>query len=136
MTDVFGKAKRSEVMSRIRGTNTAPEIAVRSILHRLGFRFRLHSKNLIGRPDIVLHRWKTVVFVHGCFWHRHKNCRFAYTPKTRNTFWEAKFAANVARDKRVARELVREGWRVIVVWECRLSDPEHVSYLLGRSIRK
>lgn len=136
MADVFSKAKRSEVMSRIKGRDTSPEIAVRSILHRLGFRFRLHSKNLIGKPDIVLPRWETVVFVHGCFWHRHGSCRFAYVPKTRKKFWLGKFSATVARDKRVRRELTKLGWQVLIVWECELSNPNRVADSLNAAIRK
>jgi DNA mismatch endonuclease (patch repair protein) len=107
-------------MSRIRSGDTTPEIAVRSILHRLGYRFRLHDPSLPGRPDIVLKRHRVVVFVHGCFWHRHHGCRFAYTPKSNISFWTTKFAENVARDRAAIRRLRREGWMVLVVWECRL----------------
>lgn len=136
MTDVFTKRKRSEVMSRIKGRDTSPELAVRSLLHRLGYRFRLHSRNLVGKPDIVLPRWRTVVFVHGCFWHRHRNCRFAYTPKTRKTFWLEKFAANVARDKAVARQLVKLGWRVITVWECKVANSRTLTRVLTKAISR
>ncbi len=107
-------------MSRIRGKDTGPEIAVRSSLHRLGFRFRLHVNDLPGRPDIVLPKYRTVIFVHGCFWHRHKGCRFAYTPKTRTAFWTAKFAENVARDALNRQSLEGLGWRVLVIWECQI----------------
>jgi DNA mismatch endonuclease (patch repair protein) len=96
-------------MSRIRSTDTAPERAVRSILHRMGFRFRLHRRDLPGTPDVVLPRHRTVVFVHGCFWHRHPECRYAYEPKSRQEFWRAKFAANVTRDRRHIRDLRRLG---------------------------
>lgn len=123
-------------MSRIKGSNTAPEIAVRCILHRLGYRFRLHSKGLIGRPDIVLHKWKTVVLVHGCFWHRHCNCRFAYAPKTRKSYWLEKFSTNVERDKNVKRQLRKLGWRVLTVWECSLANPERVAIVLSNAIRR
>jgi DNA mismatch endonuclease (patch repair protein) len=136
MVDVFSKAKRSEVMSRIRGSNTSPELAVRSILHRLGYRFRLHSRNLIGRPDIVLPRYKTVVFVHGCFWHRHRHCRFAYTPKTRKAFWLKKFASNLARDKFVKRQLTNLGWRVVTVWECGLEDSARLARTLTKALQR
>lgn len=105
-------------MSRIRGHNTAPERLVRSLLHRLGLRFRLHRRDLPGRPDIVLPRFATVVFVHGCFWHRHANCKFAYTPKSRLDFWQSKFRENMERDARVQKLLRDGGWRVITVWEC------------------
>jgi DNA mismatch endonuclease, patch repair protein len=120
---------RSWNMSRIRGRDTQPERAVRSALHRAGYRFRLHRKDLPGRPDIVLPKHRTVVFVHGCFWHRHPGCRFAYTPKSRADFWAAKFLANVERDQRNRRDLRRLGWRVITVWECQTGLP-------GRWLRK
>jgi len=118
MADNTDPATRSRVMSRIRGYDTTPEKAVRSYLHRAGYRFRLHVKDLPGSPDIVLPKWKTVVFVHGCFWHRHLGCLKAYTPKSNVEFWTAKFQANVGRDIRKSRELKRLGWRVLVVWEC------------------
>lgn len=118
MVDRLTPERRSWNMGRIRGGDTAPERIVRSTLHALGLRFRLHRRDLPGRPDIVLTRWKTVVFVHGCFWHRHAGCRFAYTPKSRIEFWSAKFAGNVERDARATATLRREGWRVITVWEC------------------
>ncbi len=116
-------AHRSWNMSRIKSGNTAPEIAVRSMLHRLGYRFRLHDRSLPGRPDIVLKRHRAVVFVHGCFWHRHRGCKFAYTPKSNVVFWTTKFEGNVARDREAIRRLRRDGWRVLVVWECAVSAP-------------
>lgn len=115
---------RSRTMSRIKGKNTKPEIAVRSMLHRAGYRFRLHGRKLPGSPDIVLARHKTVVFVHGCFWHRHEGCKYATTPKTRTEFWSDKFRKNVERDARQQRELQEMGWRVLIVWECELRDLE------------
>jgi DNA mismatch endonuclease (patch repair protein) len=127
MTDVFTKSKRSEVMSRIKGRNTKPELAVRSLLHRMGYRFRLHKADLPGKPDIVLSRYKTVIFVHGCFWHRHKDCRFAYTPKSRTDFWLKKLESNVIRDIQVKSDLELLGWRVITVWECELRDMDQLS---------
>ncbi len=132
MTDVFSTSKRSEVMSRIRGKDTTPELQVRSIVHRLGYRFRLHAKDLPGSPDLVLPRLGTVIFVHGCFWHRHRGCRYATTPSTRQAFWQAKFDANVARDKRTTASLRRLGWSVITVWECQLRRPEQVKTRLKR----
>jgi DNA mismatch endonuclease (patch repair protein) len=116
--DRISKEHRSWNMSRIRGKNTSPELVVRSLLHGVGLRFRLHRRDLPGCPDIVLPRYRTVLFVHGCFWHRHKNCPFAYTPKSRTGFWKTKFERNLARDRRVSHQLRRLGWRVIVVWEC------------------
>ena len=109
-------------MSRIRSSNTKPERMVRSLLHRMGYRFRLNRKDLPGTPDIVLPRHKAVVLVHGCYWHRHPDCRYAYTPKSRVEFWQAKFDANVERDKRVEAELVALGWRVFTVWECEVKS--------------
>lgn len=93
------------------------------MLHRLGYRFRLHDRSLPGRPDIVLKRHRAVVFVHGCFWHRHRGCKFAYTPKSNVVFWTTKFEGNVARDREAIRRLRRDGWRVLVVWECAVSAP-------------
>ena len=110
-------------MSRIRGRDTQPELAVRSVLHRAGYRFRLHRKDLPGCPDIVLPKHRTVVLVHGCFWHRHPGCRFAYTPKSRIGFWQKKFDANVERDRRNVRALRALDWRVITVWECQAASP-------------
>jgi len=109
-------------MSRIRGKDTKPEIAVRSLLHSMGFRFRLHDKKLPGKPDIVLKKYKTVVFVHGCFWHRHKGCKDATMPKSNRAFWEKKFAANVKRFEHVSKLLQDMGWKVIVVWQCELKS--------------
>jgi DNA mismatch endonuclease (patch repair protein) len=107
-------------MSRIRGVNTGPEVRLRSLLHKAGFRFRLHDPKLPGRPDIVLRKHHAVVFVHGCFWHRHPGCRHATTPSSRSDFWNNKFARTVERDRRKAAELANAGWNVITVWECEL----------------
>ena len=116
--DTLSPEKRSEVMSHIRSKDTKPEMVVRRHLHALGFRFRLHSPKLPGHPDIVLPKWHTVVFVNGCFWHRHQGCKTATMPKSNVAFWTAKFARNVARDKKEHAALRRAGWRVIVLWEC------------------
>lgn len=124
MTDIISKKKRSWNMSRIRSRDTKPELLVRSILHQAGYRFRLHVSKLPGKPDIVLPKYKTVIFVHGCFWHRHRGCKYAYTPKSRVKFWEEKFRQNIARHKTVTTELKRLGWQVLVVWECEVSEPE------------
>src|SRR5436305_2098230 len=107
-------------MSRIRGADTKPELLVRSALHRAGFRFRLRSRMLPGKPDIVLAKYRTVIFVHGCFWHRHAACKLAYTPKTRMEFWRAKFHGNVQRDRKNVVALTKRGWRVITVWQCEI----------------
>ena len=123
MTDHLTPSHRSWNMSRIHSKNTKPEKIVRSMLFSMGFRFRINRKDLPGKPDIVLPRYKTVIFVHGCFWHRH-NCKDATMPKSNTDFWEKKFAANVERDKRVKVELKDLGWRVITVWSCELKDME------------
>lgn len=120
MPDLLTPERRSWNMSRIRGKNTGPEVLLRSLLHREGYRFRLHDAKLPGRPDIILPRHRAVIFVHGCFWHRHKGCRFATTPGTRQDFWQVKFDHTVERDRRKQHELELLGWRVITVWECDL----------------
>lgn len=120
MTDVVDKATRSRMMSGIRGKDTKPELLVRKYLHAQGFRYRLNDRSLPGTPDIVLPRWRTVIFVHGCFWHRHSGCRFAYTPKSRQDFWQKKFDNNISRDECAIANLKEAGWRVLVVWECTL----------------
>ncbi|HEV2417302.1 MAG TPA: DNA mismatch endonuclease Vsr [Terriglobia bacterium] len=133
--DTLTKERRSWNMSRIRGRDTHPEKIVRSILHRLGYRFRLNRRDLPGKPDIVLPKHHTVVMVHGCFWHRHPRCRLAYTPKSNKPFWIRKFDQNVARDRKIARALRRERWRVIVVWECQVDEPARLKTRLDRVIR-
>lgn len=122
MTDFLTPAERSERMSRIRGKHTRPEVTLRKALHRLGMRYRLHSAGLPGKPDIVFPRYKAIVFVHGCFWHRHPGCSIATTPKSNTDFWLDKFQKNIARDTKVAQALELLGWRVFVVWECNLSS--------------
>ena len=120
--DIFSEEQRSYVMRSVGSKDTKPERIVRSFLHRNGFRFRLHAKNLPGKPDLVLPRYRAVVFVNGCFWHRHKGCKRATTPKTREDFWADKFRKNVARDKRNYRELRKMGWEAIIIWECELRN--------------
>jgi len=127
---------RSWNMSRIRSSNTTPEKLVRSLLHSMGYRFRLHRKDLPGSPDIVLSSIRTVVFVHGCFWHRHPGCSFAYTPKSRVESWESKFTANVNRDCRTTASLRAQGWRVVVVWECELRYPLKLRARLGKLLKR
>lgn len=121
MTDKITVEKRSWNMSRIRSSNTKAELAVRSLLHRHGFRFTVNgpsNKKLPGKPDIVLPKFKTAIFVHGCFWHGHENCKIYRIPKTRTDWWIAKIGKNQARDKRVGRELKELGWIVLTIWEC------------------
>ena len=118
MTDVFSKEKRSWIMSRVRGHDTKPEILVRSVVHRMGFRFRIHRRDLPGNPDIVLPRHGKVIFVHGCFWHGHKRCSRSKRPTTNEEFWNRKLDGNIERDKRFREALRRRGWKVLVVWEC------------------
>ena len=120
MADVHTKETRSYNMSQIRSKDTKPEMLVRKFLNGNGFRYRLHTKNLPGKPDIVLPKYKTVIFVHGCFWHGHKKCRYFITPKTNTEFWLKKINENIARDNTVIKALRIEGWNVIVVWECEL----------------
>ena len=132
MADTLSRTARSENMRRIRAKDTEPEIAVRRALHRMGLRFRLHASGLPGKPDVVLRRHNAVVLIHGCFWHRHSNCRLAYTPKTRRAFWMQKFAKNQIRDRRVVRQLRGMGYGVFVVWECQLKYPDR---LIGQLTR-
>lgn len=123
MADTLSPEKRSWNMSLIRSKNTKPERYVRSILHRSGYRFSLHSALLAGKPDIILRKYRTVIFVHGCFWHRHANCYDATTPKTNRKFWLNKFKGNAKRDNAARNKLSRTGWKVIRVWECELKKP-------------
>jgi DNA mismatch endonuclease, patch repair protein len=127
MADTLSLAERSERMSRIRGRNTQPELVLRRLLHAAGFRYRLHHSRLPGHPDLVLPKYGAVIFVHGCFWHRHAGCRVANTPKSNVEFWTAKFQRNVARDATVESTLRKAGWRVLVVWECSLSTKERAA---------
>lgn len=134
--DVVSKAVRSRMMSSIRGRDTKPELHVRRHLHGRGFRFRLNRNDLPGKPDLILPRWNTAIFVHGCFWHQHKNCPYAVMPKTRPEFWQSKLAANSARDVRSVQLLQELSWRVIVVWECSLRNaPELTMNRLEEAIR-
>ena len=127
MTDIFDRKKRSEIMSRVRGRDTEPEMIVRKIAHGLGFRFRLHRRDLPGSPDLMFPRYRAVIMVHGCFWHRHPGCKYASSPKTRVRFWEDKFEGNVVRDRRNEGALDELGWRVMVIWECETRDREAVA---------
>ncbi len=118
--------ERSRNMSAIKSKNTKPEIAVRKLLHSMGYRFRLHRKDLPGSPDIVLPKYKTVIFVHGCFWHRHENCKYASNPKTRKEFWENKFKGNVKRDLEIQKNIKNIEWRSLVIWECETKNMENL----------
>ena len=130
MTDLLTSSERSALMSRIRGTDTKPELFVRRTLHAMGYRFRTHVRALPGRPDLVFSRRHAAIFVHGCFWHRH-GCSKTYVPKTRQMFWREKFTGNVNRDKRNQRLLADAGWRVLVVWECEVETDDS---LLDRTV--
>lgn len=119
MVDVFTPEKRSAIMAGIKGKNTKPEMAVRKQVFAAGFRYRLHARNLPGTPDLVLTRYKVVVFVHGCFWHGHK-CLNGKLPETNRDFWQKKFARNIKNDQRATRALRAKGWKVVTIWECQL----------------
>ena len=120
MVDRITPQHRSWNMSRIRSKNTGPEMRLRSLLHKAGFRYRLHALTLPGKPDLVLPRFRTVIFVHGCYWHRHGDCKKATIPSTRTDFWLDKFQGTIERDRRVVGELAKLGWHVIIIWECEL----------------
>jgi DNA mismatch endonuclease, patch repair protein len=140
MPDIFSPEQRSRVMSKVRGRDTGIEKMVRSALHRRGLRFRKNVTNLPGKPDIVLTRYRTVVFVHGCFWHGHENCKASKLPETRREFWERKISGNVERDAKNVRALCDNGWKVLTIWECALkyksiSDREEAVNALAKQIR-
>ncbi len=131
MTDRISPEWRSWAMSRVRSKDTSPEMRVRSHMHRSGYRYRLHVRDMPGAPDIVMPRYRTVVFVNGCFWHRHPGCRRASTPKTNTAFWERKFKNNVVRDEGVHAALQRDGWTVVVVWECQTRNSKTLADTLS-----
>ena len=136
MTNLAGVVDpaRSSLMRRVRQKNTSAEIRVRRLLHAMGFRFRLHPRNLPGRPDIVLPKYRMAIFVHGCFWHRHSGCSKATMPKTRRQFWSDKFRSNMERDRRKELALRELGWRVATVWECETSDLTPLGNKLRREL--
>jgi DNA mismatch endonuclease (patch repair protein) len=136
VTDIVDRERRSRMMARIGPRHTKPELAVRRLLHRLGFRFRLHRRDLPGRPDLVLARHRLVIFVHGCFWHRHASCSNCTMPKTRPEFWSTKFDQNVARDARNVAALRRSGWRVITIWECETERPHELERRVQRLLQR
>lgn len=125
MTDRIDKETRARIMSAVRSYGTRPEKLVRSALHRQGFRFRLHIKQLPGTPDLVLHKYKAVVFINGCFWHQHQNCKHSHIPQTRSEFWQKKFTRNVLRDQKVIYQLKMLGWRTAIIWECGLNKIQY-----------
>jgi DNA mismatch endonuclease (patch repair protein) len=133
--DIYSREKRSDIMARVKATDSIPELTVRRVLHSLGYRFRLHRTNLPGKPDIVLPKHKSVIFVHGCFWHHHKGCKKSKLPETNADFWRKKILDNVARDKRTIHELGKTGWKVLVLWECQVRSlklQETINHFLER----
>ena len=132
MADNLTPQQRRRNMSRVKGRDTKPELLVRSVVHGLGYRFRLHGKGLPGRPDVVLPRHRKVIFVHGCFWHGHAGCRRAARPSTNREFWDRKIDGNVARDASNIRALRRAGWKVLVVWQCATKDRARLEKRLGK----
>lgn len=133
--DRIDSNRRSANMAKIASKNTKIELVVRSIAHRLGYRFRLHRKDIPGTPDLAFPASRKVIFVHGCFWHRHQDCKLAYTPKSNLPFWLNKFAANVHRDARVLKELDDSGWSALVIWECETSDVSSLRDRINRFLR-
>lgn len=131
MPDKFTSQERSRIMSRVKGKNTKPEKVVRSLLHLMGYRFRLHRKDLPGKPDIVLPKHRKVVFVHGCFWHGHENCRRAARPQANADFWNKKIDSNIARDANTQVELEKLGWQFLVIWQCEMKDVEKLRQRLA-----
>ncbi|SNY92307.1 T/G mismatch-specific endonuclease [Cohaesibacter sp. ES.047] len=134
MTDTVDIQTRSRMMASIGSKNTKPELALRQKIHRLGYRYRLHVRQILGCPDLVFPKFSAVVFVHGCFWHHHDNCRYATTPATRTEFWKGKFMANSNRDKQVCHELLDSDWRVATIWECALRKPIHSAETVERLV--
>lgn len=134
MADVHSKEKRSYNMSQIRGKDTKPEMIVRKFLHSNGFRYRLHDRKLPGKPDIVLPKYKTVIFIHGCFWHGHENCKYYVVPKTRTQWWKDKINGNIEKDKKNLSLLTDSGLKIIMIWECELK-PEKKKKTLEKLIQ-
>ena len=131
MADVHSKEVRSYNMSRIRAKDTKPEMMVRKFLHAHGFRYRLHVKDLPGKPDIVLPKYKTVIFIHGCFWHGHKDCKYFVVPKTRTEWWLTKINSNIVNDTKALKALQKEEWKMIILWECELKPTTFENTLLS-----
>jgi len=135
MADRLTKEHRSWNMSRIKGKDTKPELLIRSMLYRMGYRFRVHVKDLPGKPDIVLKKYNTIIFVNGCFWHRHEGCKFAYNPKSKVQFWQQKFDQNVRSHEKAVHELDKMNWRVLVIWECELKNLDLLKLRLIRFLQ-
>ncbi|WP_324187666.1 very short patch repair endonuclease [Sphingopyxis solisilvae] len=132
LVDRLTPERRSWLMSRVGSKNTSPEMRVRRLAHSMGLRFRLHRKDLPGNPDLAFPKYGAVLFVHGCFWHRHPGCRKASTPKSRTEFWDAKFVSNVKRDRRNEDALRAQGWRVFTIWECEAKSDEEIHAVLSQ----
>ncbi len=135
MADIFTPEKRSNIMSKIKGKNTKPEMTVRSTLHRMGYRYMIHDKILPGSPDIVLSRHKKIIFVHGCFWHGHAGCKRAAMPESNFEFWNKKISRNIERDNSTERELRSFGWQVLIIWQCQTKDPDALRMILRQYMR-
>lgn len=132
MTDTLSAQQRSQIMSRVRNRNTTPEVKVRSLLHQMGYRFRLHRKDLPGTPDIIFAKHRKVIFVHGCLWHGHSNCRRGKRPTTNVEFWNEKIDKNQSRDVSAQRALVEAGWSFLVIWQCEIGDTDELRAVLTR----
>jgi DNA mismatch endonuclease (patch repair protein) len=124
LTDHVNREKRSLIMAAVHSKDTRPELAVRRIVHALGYRYRLHVASLPGKPDLVFPARRKIILVHGCFWHRHLRCRYATSPKTRVAFWQEKFCTNIARDRRTRQQLRKLGWSILTIWQCELKNPQ------------
>lgn len=134
--DKISPEKRSWLMSRIKGKDTSPEIRVRSLLHRLGFRFRIQRRDLPGKPDIVLPKYRTIIFVHGCFWHQHQGCKHSHIPQSNVSYWESKLSRNVLRDIKNKQALEQLGWKVVVIWECETKNIEKLAEEISEKIKR
>jgi len=134
MPDIYTKSKRSEIMSHVKNRRTAPEEKVAGLLRKLRVRYRRNVKSLPGQPDFVVSSVKTVIFVHGCFWHGHSDCKRAKLPETNKAFWKGKIAKNRSRDARTARLLRKRGWHVMTIWQCRLRNPDRVLNRLKKAL--
>jgi len=134
--DIFSPEKRSRIMARVKGSNTGPEVLVRSLVHRMGFRFRLHRRDLPGCPDLVFPKHRKAIFVHGCFWHGHEDCPRSARPSTNTAFWNKKLSGNIERDQRNQKALRELGWKVLVVWQCEIKDSTGLEQLLADFLKE